>query len=114
VKSLIKIFTILVFGIAFSIQASFAFQNQSVANSNQKQEFKKIEYYGLNAALLEHSRVLSPINSQTLPISLLALFTLISSFSFVKFNPVSIYQKRLKTIRQQWLWLILFPFHSFY
>ena len=89
-KSLLKIFTILVFGIAFSIQASFAFQNKSVANSNQKQEFKKVEYYGFNAALLEHLRVLSLINSQTLPISLLALFTFISSISFVRFNSVSI------------------------
>ena len=112
-KLLLKIFSILIFGVVFNTKASFAFQDHSAVYSSQQQEFKQIESYGSNAAFLEHSRVLSPVHSEVLSISVPALFTFISHFSFTGYISVSIYQKKLKMLRQLWLWLILFPFHSF-
>lgn len=113
-KLLLKIFTILIFGIAFNARASFALQKQTVVKSNQKQEVKILEATGTHAALLEHSRVQSPVHSESLPISAPVLFTFISLISFASFTQNNSYQKKLKMLRQRWLWLILFPFHTFY
>jgi len=112
-KLLLKTLTILILGVAFSGENSFAFQSQSAKNIEQRQEFKKVDSLGVNAALLEHSRTLSPIHVETLPLSVPALFTFISFISLTSYVSVTTYQKKIKFLIQRWLWLILFPFHSF-
>ena len=113
-KLLFSVFTILIFAVTFSAKASFAFEKQPELQLDQKQEFKKVKSSGTSAAFLERSRITSPVHSQTLPISAPALFNFISSASFQRFNSDNFYQKKIKMLRQRWLWQILFPFHSFY
>ncbi|WP_017260170.1 hypothetical protein [Pedobacter arcticus] len=113
-KLLLKIFTILIFGIVFNTKASVVSYDQAKLERNQQQEFKKVQTCGTSAAFLESSRVSFPVHSQTLPVSTSVLFTFISFIGFAGIGADSFYQKKIKVLRQRWLWLILFPFHSFY
>jgi hypothetical protein len=112
-KLLIRIVVIVIFGAVFNTEASFAFQNGVAQKSSQQQEVKQVETSGVNAAFLEHSRILFSGHSETAPNSAPALFTFGIVIGFTRIFSDNIYQKKLKMLRQRWLWLILFPFHSF-
>ncbi|HEX7366955.1 MAG TPA: hypothetical protein VF273_07660 [Pelobium sp.] len=110
---MLKIFFILIFGIAFNTKALLATPYQPESTTNQNKEFKKVATSGSSTAFLENSRIYTSVHSETLPNSSSALFTLLFLVSTRRFVPNGFYQKKLKMLRQRWLWLILFPFHSF-
>lgn len=112
-KSFLKVFIILILGVTFNAKTSFGTQGYS-ADTSKKQEVKKLETSSTNAAFLEHSRISFPVSPESLPFTAPALFSFVGFLSFFSFTSYSGCQKKLKVLRQRWLWLILFPFHSFY